>query len=314
MTSTSQPSTLNPRPLHEAPHLRGRGLGRPSRRASARGAAEGAAGPERLRDGRGATGRGGSGACGHLGKPLGRGHLRSRREASGPARGAQAPGHRGASAPARRRSPHRLSRLPQPALPPAGARPDPDRVLRPAAGLGLAAGPGADDRSARPTHPDALLVRDRDLPASRRRRRLRRPPGRGRRPAGARRALAASSQDAAQAGSAARQPRRRARPPLGGDGRGSGAARAPLRSRGRRRARARPAREPLPAGGRARHPGRRLRAAPAPRLRRSRLRRLGHGHARGRPVRRPDGRGIPHVRVQPRHRPRARATRSGYPS
>ncbi len=200
-----------------------------------------------LRDGRGATGRGGARARGRLGKPLGRGHLRSLREASGPARRAQAAGRRGPSAPARRRDPHRLSRLPQPALPPAGPRPDPDRVLRPAAGLGLAAGPRADDRSARPAHPDALPVRDRDLPAPRRRRRLRRPPGRGGRPAGARRALAAASQDAAPAGSAARQPRRRARPPLGGDGRGSGAARAPLRPRGRRHARARPAREPLPA-------------------------------------------------------------------
>ena len=219
---------------------------------------------ERLRDGGGATGRGGSGARGTLGEPLGRGHLRGRREASGPARGAQAPGRRGRAgagptpqssstfptSTACSRAGWRAPRIPTHLLRPArrsgpGGRPGRGRSLERARRI-LTLFPfeteifrrlGADAVCV--GHPVVEDVREglaapSPLPPKTRRRLVLLPGSRA----------------------------RRAPPPLGSDG-ASGAARlgAPLRSRGRRRPRARPSREPLRRrGGRARHPRRRLRA------------------------------------------------------
>ena len=193
----------------------------------------------------------------------------------------------------RGRGADRLSGLPRSPLPAAAPRRRAAHLLRQPAGLGLAPLESADDRRARAPHHHALSLRDRDLPAPRRRCRLRRAPARrGRRRRGS------------------RSPRRcRRRPggascccPAAGRGRSSATGRrCPRPLPGCRRridlevvaVRAPGSPERLRRSRRARDRGRLDRPAPDPRVGRPRVRRLGHGDARDGALRRADGRRLP---------------------
>ena len=101
---------------------------------------------------------------------------------------------------------------------------------------------------------------------------------------------------------------RRGRAALADADRGRGAAGAPARPRGRRGPRAeRPGLAELLPGAAERGIVDLRRPAPDPRVRGPRVRRLGHGDARGRALRHADGRRLPDLGVQPRDRARPRA-------